>query len=470
MSKMRTGNNFFSTRTHLGRQSLWIDAEKFKEYRDPQSPRRHVPLPPSPNRTSELAEAVAKRQRETMDRIAGVDPALNAGYDAPPPLPDAAPAEEQRGLVGMEQFTDAGVPPPLAANHVPLERVSAAREAAACGHARAGEDLCHLCHSRARRNIPVYFDEERKRKDREEDRVLQQYQRVQEEKALEAEIKRNVEIRDEQRNMAEFNKSIAEQLKQQNSIKETSTHPSYIFDLRPLTPPRYVAQDKYHRDLYSQVDSKARKHYKEKEDREEAERREQQQLAEDLAKEREAFLTAKKTIQQQYKQALTAQVINKPAEVPKSVPDATEPIFGIADNTVEKVEKRKVANREIAAHQTATDGEKKRQELNAKLDRQREEAESLAKIKAELLEDRSTRFQRVVDNRKSLEEDWFSSHAAKLRREADDRARFRAPCNLVHEQTDKYKRCDQCERHLNNGGESNIWRDTRYVPGSRIMI
>ena len=102
MSSMRTGNNFFSTRTHLGRQSLWIDAEKFKQYRDPQSPRRHVPLPPSPNRTSELAEAVAKRQRETMDKMA-VDPALNAGYDAPPPLPaEEQPASPKHALVGMK--------------------------------------------------------------------------------------------------------------------------------------------------------------------------------------------------------------------------------------------------------------------------------------------------------------------------------------------------------------------------------
>ena len=81
----------------------------------------------------------------------------------------------------MEQL-DGGAAPPLAANHVPLERVSQGREAAACGHARAGEDMCHLCHTRARKNIPVYFDEERKRKDREEDRLLQQYQRAQEEK------------------------------------------------------------------------------------------------------------------------------------------------------------------------------------------------------------------------------------------------------------------------------------------------
>ena len=46
----------------------------------------------------------------------------------------------------------------------------------ACGHLSAGQELCYLCHQRARRNIPVSFTEERKRREEEEDRLLQQYQ------------------------------------------------------------------------------------------------------------------------------------------------------------------------------------------------------------------------------------------------------------------------------------------------------
>lgn len=46
----------------------------------------------------------------------------------------------------------------------------------ACGHPNAGQELCYLCHQRSRRNIPVSFTEERKRREEEEDRLLQQFQ------------------------------------------------------------------------------------------------------------------------------------------------------------------------------------------------------------------------------------------------------------------------------------------------------
>jgi hypothetical protein len=45
-----------------------------------------------------------------------------------------------------------------------------------CGHPQAGQELCYLCHQRARRNIPVSFTEERRRREEEEDRLLMQYQ------------------------------------------------------------------------------------------------------------------------------------------------------------------------------------------------------------------------------------------------------------------------------------------------------
>lgn len=41
---------------------------------------------------------------------------------------------------------------------------------------------------------------------------------------------------------------------------------------------------------------------------------------------------------------------------------------------------------------------------------------------------------------------------------------------LVHEQCDQYKRCAQCQRNLNNLGKTNLWKDTRYIPGTRIMV
>lgn len=43
------------------------------------------------------------------------------------------------------------------------------------------------------------------------------------------------------------------------------------------------------------------------------------------------------------------------------------------------------------------------------------------------------------------------------------------PGELVHEQLERYKRCHQCKRKTNNVGETNIWCDTVYIPGSRYI-
>ena len=53
-----------------------------------------------------------------------------------------------------------------------------------CGHRNAGQELCYLCHQRERRNIPVSFAEERKKREMEEDRLLQQYQQLKDVEAI----------------------------------------------------------------------------------------------------------------------------------------------------------------------------------------------------------------------------------------------------------------------------------------------
>ncbi len=44
-----------------------------------------------------------------------------------------------------------------------------------CGHTGAGQELCYLCHQRARRNIPVSFTAEIRRREEEEDRAILAY-------------------------------------------------------------------------------------------------------------------------------------------------------------------------------------------------------------------------------------------------------------------------------------------------------
>ena len=49
---------------------------------------------------------------------------------------------------------------------------------------KAGQELCYLCHQRAARNIPVSFEEERRRKELEQDALLQQYQQMKDQEAI----------------------------------------------------------------------------------------------------------------------------------------------------------------------------------------------------------------------------------------------------------------------------------------------
>ena len=82
-----------------------------------------------------------------------------------------------------------------------------------------------------------------------------------------------------------------------------------MFQNRPLTPPRYLKQDEYCKDLGSQVVSKYSKLSKLKKEQAFLERLEQVQLAEDLALQREQYLREKKESSDAYRKALDSQIL-----------------------------------------------------------------------------------------------------------------------------------------------------------------
>jgi hypothetical protein len=45
-----------------------------------------------------------------------------------------------------------------------------------CGHHGAGQELCYVCHQRVKRNVPIYLHEEKRIRDAEEAKLLEQYQ------------------------------------------------------------------------------------------------------------------------------------------------------------------------------------------------------------------------------------------------------------------------------------------------------
>ncbi len=84
--------------------------------------------------------------------------------------------------------------------------------------------------------------------------------------------------------------------------------------------------------------------------------------------------------------------------------------------------------------------------------------------------DRARRFERMLNMRKNLENSWRQADEEKKLRDMDEKNhRMAHDGKLVHEQCDKYKRCSQCQKDVKNCGETNIWSDTGYLPGTRIM-
>ena len=72
--------------------------------------------------------------------------------------------------------------------------------------------------------------------------------------------------------------------------------------------------------------------------------------------------------------------------------------------------------------------------------------------------------------RQRLENDWLRASEVRQDRLAEDRIRAMSPGMLLHDQCDKYNRCAQCKRVMKNYGESNLWSESRYIPGSRLMV
>jgi hypothetical protein len=87
-----------------------------------------------------------------------------------------------------------------------------------------------------------------------------------------------------------------------------------------------------------------------------------------------------------------------------------------------------------------------------------------------LIQDQAFRHKARFDGRRGLEDDWQKAAESKRSRDLEDKLVGLECGGLLHEQLDHYKRCKQCKKRPDNCGESNIWRESRYVPGSRIMV
>ncbi|CAD7673100.1 unnamed protein product [Nyctereutes procyonoides] len=336
-------------------------------------------------------------------------------------------------------------------------------------HNKAGQEMCYVCLQRAQRNSPLYYNEERKRREIEDERLIQQYQMLKDQEALLKHQMRSLASREQNKKNAAYNLGVAEAIRIYKNEKP-AFYKSFLFDKRPLSPEiNAFKQEEYSQSLLKQMDNRREKEIKQRQNRELMDRLEQVQLTEELAAQRAQYIKDKMEETQCYKRALDAQIKNKPLQLPMFEPDSCEPIFGKDEGEL-MVQKRK-QEQSYMKHQLEAAASLKRKAILQQLVEQKQDLQMLRRTQKEHLADRNAELERVNRINQSLQEDWESSAATKRQRDLEEKAFERASDKLfLLDQCEKYRRCKQCQRRTSNVGESNLWPLNKYLHGSRLLV
>ncbi|KAB1272334.1 Coiled-coil domain-containing protein 81 [Camelus dromedarius] len=336
-------------------------------------------------------------------------------------------------------------------------------------HNRAGQEMCYVCLQRAQRNSPLYYSEERRRREVEDERLMQQHQLLKDQEALFKEQIRSLASREQNQKNAAYNLGVAEAIRIHKNEKP-EFYKSFLFDKRSLSPEiNAFKQEEYSQSLLKQMDHRREKDIKQRQNRELMDRLEQVQLTEELAAQRAKYIKDKMEETQCYKRALDAQIKNKRPQLPMFEPDSSEPIFGKNEGEL-MVEKRK-QEQNYMKHQLEAAANLKRRAILHQLVDQKRDLLMLQRTHKEHLADRNAELERLNRINQSLQNDWARSAVMKKQRDLEEKAFERASDKLfLLDQCEKYRRCRQCQRRTSNVGESNLWPLSKYVHGSRLFV
>ncbi|XP_052033585.1 coiled-coil domain-containing protein 81 isoform X2 [Apodemus sylvaticus] len=336
-------------------------------------------------------------------------------------------------------------------------------------HNKAGQEMCYVCLQRAQRNFPLYYGDERRRREMEDERLMQQYQILKDQEAFFKNQMKSMAAREQNQKNAAYNLGVAEAIRNHKNEKP-EFYKSFLFDKRPLSPEiNAFKQEEYSQSLLKQMESKREKEIKQRQNRELMDRLEQVQLTEELAAQRAQYLKEKMEETQHYKRALDAQVKNKPSQLPMFEPDSAEPIFG--KNEGEKESEKRKREQSCMKHQMEAAASHKRSTILNQLVDQRRDLQMLQRTQREHLADRAAEMDRVNRLNQCLQEDWDRSLVMKKQRDMEEKAFERASDKLfLLDQCEKYRRCRQCQRRTSNSGESNVWPLNKFLQGSRLLV
>nr|XP_017533723.2 coiled-coil domain-containing protein 81 isoform X2 [Manis javanica] len=336
-------------------------------------------------------------------------------------------------------------------------------------HNRAGQEMCYVCLQRAQRNSPLYYSEERRKREAEDEQLIQQYQMLKDQEAFFKYQMRSLASREQNKKNAAYNLGVAEAVRVHKNEKP-AFYKSFLFVKRPLSPEvNACKQEEYSHSLLQQMENRREKEIKQRQNRELMDRLEQVQLTEELAAQRAKYIRDKMEETKCYKRALDVQIKNKRPQLPMFEPDSSEPIFGKDEGEL-VVEKRQ-QEQDCMKHQLEAAASRKRRAILYQLVDQKWDLQMLHRTRKEHLADRRAELERVNRINRSLLEDWERSATAKRQRDLEEKAFERASDKLfLLDQCENYRRCRQCQRRTSNVGESSLWPLNKYMHGSRLFV
>ncbi|KAG9262347.1 coiled-coil domain-containing protein 81 isoform X1 [Astyanax mexicanus] len=370
----------------------------------------------------------------------------------------------------VERHAEFSQPPESAVKQVEVKVEDPSATPTCLNHTRAGQELCYLCMQRTQRNIPLYLTEEKMKAEKEEEKVLLLAKQHKDEQFLKMEQIQQEEDREYNKKTAAFNLEIAEALKAKKSARPSQFDGSYIFHGRPVTPPMLLKQRRYMQELLEQAAYRRQQNTQSKQNHELIDRLHQIQLADEIAKQRSQEIHQKKENIKSYQKALSAQLEQRATGIPARQPDSDGPVFGVRDRAPSALAEQKQRARKLYQEQLSTANTKRKEALFNRLEVQRKERDMLHRSRKELIADRISRYEKLRNVRASLEDTWTRSADLKHHRDQEERDFIRSGSRLLIDQCQQYRRCHQCKRKTSNCGESNIWKESRYIPGSRLMV
>ncbi|XP_070410532.1 coiled-coil domain-containing protein 81-like [Nothobranchius furzeri] len=171
-------------------------------------------------------------------------------------------------------------------------------------HEMVAKELCYLRTQRAQRDIPEYRREQQQVEEKAQEKLLLLREQQRDRQGMKQELAKLMEQREHAKQVAAFNLQMSEKRKKDFCSNILG---AFVFQTRPLTPPRKIQQLSYMNELRNHVEIRQRHEAHDHQSQRLLEHHKQVQLLQELASHRAQHLQQKQQKPKHYKKALGMQ-------------------------------------------------------------------------------------------------------------------------------------------------------------------